>query len=320
VIVLVGSAYQGRSTRNPFDFTERQVMIRGCLDAEQNQRVHIAPLADVTYNDESWVRNVQTTVLGLTTALHKTPHRPVRIGLIGHSKDQSAYYLKLFPQWGSVEVKNVGGIHATAIREEIFSCTGPDAVRMVLEADGIRHALPQNVKAMLKQFSESDRFQLLRDEQNFVAQYRKAWDGAPYAPTFVTVDAVVVQSGHILLVRRKARPGKGMLALPGGFIRGNEKIIDACVRELREETRLKIPAPVLKGSIQKQQVFDDPHRSTRGRTITHAFYIELEPNQDLPKVKGGDDAEQAMWIPLAELDPSNLFEDHFFIIREMTGM
>jgi bifunctional NMN adenylyltransferase/nudix hydrolase len=122
------------------------------------------------------------------------------------------------------------------------------------------------------------------------------------------------------MVERKARPGKGLLALPGGFVDGSEKLMDACLRELREETRLKIPAAVLKGSIKNDQVFDDPHRSARGRTITHAFYIELAPNKQLPKVKGGDDAKHAMWVPLADLDPTTIFEDHYFIIKELTGL
>ena len=85
------------------------------------------------------------------------------------------------------------------------------------------------------------------------------------------------------------------------------------------KTRLKIPAPVLKGSIRRQEVYDDPYRSARGRTITHAFYIELEPNASLPKVKGGDDARQARWVPLGEIDPRNLFEDHYFIIQDLLG-
>jgi bifunctional NMN adenylyltransferase/nudix hydrolase len=66
-------------------------------------------------------------------------------------------------------------------------------------------------------------------------------------------------------------------------------------------------------------VFDAPHRSQRGRTITHAFYFELEPNTQLPKARGGDDARHAFWLPLAELDPEMLFEDHYFIIRALIG-
>ena len=131
---------------------------------------------------------------------------------------------------------------------------------------------------------------------------------------------VVVQSGHILLVERKARPGKGLFALPGGFVDQGETLINACIRELREETRLKVPEPVLHGSLKGQRVFDDPYRSARGRTITHAFMFDLKPDTSLPKVKGGDDAKSAFWLPLSALQPERLFEDHFHIIRAMTGM
>jgi bifunctional NMN adenylyltransferase/nudix hydrolase len=89
--------------------------------------------------------------------------------------------------------------------------------------------------------------------------------------------------------------------------------------ELREETRLKVPAPVLRGSIRERRVFDAPHRSERGRTITHAYLIELAPAPELPKVKGGDDARHAFWLPLAQLEPERLFEDHYFIIQAMLG-
>jgi len=318
MIILCGSAHQPRSTRNPWTVKEREQMIRGSLTETDNNRVHIAPLMDSVYNDESWVRNVQATVNGLVAAYHKTPHRIPKIGLIGHSKDQSSYYLNLFPQWSAINVDNHQGISATPIRASIF--TEPKEGQHYIGSEKATSVLPNNVHDDIKAFSTTDAYQQIKSEQAFVTRYQSAWDAAPYAPTFVTVDAVVVQSGHVLMVERKAQPGKGLLALPGGFVNQNEKLVDACLRELREETRLKVPVPVLKGSIKSQQVFDDPYRSARGRTITQAFYIELEPNKVLPKVKGSDDAKHAVWVPLADIDPSHMFEDHYFIIQEMTGM
>ncbi|MFV2060706.1 MAG: bifunctional nicotinamide-nucleotide adenylyltransferase/Nudix hydroxylase [Gammaproteobacteria bacterium] len=309
MIILCGSAHQPRSTRNPWTFAEREEMIRSGLDEQENKRVHIAPLMDIVYNDESWVRNVQTTVNGIVTAHHAKQQKTAKVGLIGHSKDQSSYYLNLFPQWGAVDVDNFNKLSATPIRESILS-----------DCDFSENNLPTNVQNEMKRFCETETYQDIKKEHEFIAKYKSAWKSAPYAPIFVTVDAVVVQSGHVLMVERKAQPGKGLMALPGGFIHQDEKLIDACLRELREETKLKVPAPVLKGSIKAQQVFDDPHRSARGRTITHAFYIELEPNATLPKVKGGDDAKHAMWVALADLDPTQIFEDHYFIIQEMTRM
>ncbi|MCP5017657.1 MAG: bifunctional nicotinamide-nucleotide adenylyltransferase/Nudix hydroxylase [Ketobacter sp.] len=315
MIILCGSAHQPRSVRNPWTVAEREAMIRGAVKPEDNVRIHIAPLMDIVYNDESWVKNVQATVNGLVTAHHGVPHKMPKVGLVGHSKDHSSYYLNLFPQWDAVQVDNFKGISATPIREAIFADEGIGYIA----GDANTH-LPSNVLVDMTGFCNTEAYAEVKGEQAFVAKYKQAWSAAPYAPTFVTVDAVVVQSGHVLMVERKARPGKGLLALPGGFVDQGEKLVDACLRELREETRLKVPVPVLKGSIKGQQVFDDPYRSARGRTITHAFYIELEPNKELPKVKGGDDAKHAMWIPLAEIHPNNLFEDHYFIIQEMTGM
>ncbi|KZX76137.1 ADP-ribose pyrophosphatase [Oleiphilus sp. HI0009] len=312
LIILAGSAHQPRSTRNPWTIAEREAMIRGSVSQEESDRMHVAPLMDIVYNDESWVRNVQATVNGYVTAHHGVPHKQPKVGLIGHSKDQSSYYLNLFPQWGAVEVENYQGISATPVRELVFGSKDSQG--------NLKQFLPVNVQEELKKFYATPEFSEVKSEQEFVAKYQQAWSAAPYPPTFVTVDAVVIQSGHVLMVERKARPGKGLLALPGGFVDHGEKLVDACLRELREETRLKVPAPVLKGSIKSQEVFDDPYRSARGRTITHAFYFELAPNKELPKVKGGDDAKHAKWMPLAELDPTQIFEDHYFIIQEMIGM
>lgn len=121
-------------------------------------------------------------------------------------------------------------------------------------------------------------------------------------------------------MRRGARPGLGLLALPGGFIQQQETALDDAVRELREETKLKVPEPVLRGSVTAKDLFDDPHRSTHGRTITVAFRFDLRPDVELPRVKGSDDAKEAFWLPLARVRPEDMFEDHCFIIQKMVGV
>lgn len=316
LILLVGSAWQPRNPRNPWTHQEREQMVRASLSEEDNRRVLCLPLMDVPYNDEAWVRNVQSMVSGLVTAHYTTPHRPAKIALIGHRKDHTGFYLNLFPHWSSIGVDSFRGISATPVRERFFSADPAALINSLVETE----VLPNGTAGFLREFAENcEGYGRIREELDFVARYRSAWAAAPYAPTFVTVDAAVVQSGHVLLVERRASPGKGLWALPGGFVDPHERLLDACLRELREETRLKVPAPVLKGSIRRQSVYDDPYRSARGRTITHAFYIELEPSSTLPKVKGGDDARQARWVPLGELDPQQLFEDHYFIIQDLLG-
>ncbi|MEJ2406783.1 MAG: bifunctional nicotinamide-nucleotide adenylyltransferase/Nudix hydroxylase, partial [Candidatus Thiodiazotropha sp.] len=268
VIVLIGSAHRPRNSRDPWTVDERSEMVRAAVGESDAERVIIAPLMDVLYNDELWVRNVQATVQGLVTAHHAARHRDPVIGLIGHSKDHSSYYLKLFPRWDSVTAKSVAGLDATRIREALFSPDDVQAGMTYLDSQTGTEAIPKPVNGQLQRFVASETYRRIREEQAFIADYRAGWANAPYEPTFVTVDAVVVQSGHVLLVTRKAFPGKGQLALPGGFIQSDERLAHAMLRELREETRLKVPAPVLMGSVRHQQVFDSPNRSTRGRTIT----------------------------------------------------
>jgi bifunctional NMN adenylyltransferase/nudix hydrolase len=154
------------------------------------------------------------------------------------------------------------------------------------------------------------------NERKFIDLYKSQYASLSFPPVFVTVDVVVFQAGHVLMVRRNAYPGKGLMALPGGFLDASRdaSLEDAMIRELREETGLKVPSPVLRGSIENTKVFDSVERSSRGRTITHAFNIKL-PLGELPRVKGGSDADKAFWVPFSELNSRYCFEDHYQIIQ-----
>lgn len=314
VIVLVGSSWQARSLRNPWQFDERQAMLRAGFDGYDNQRLEITPLLDALYNDDVWVRDVQRKVRDLAAPANA---RLPRIGLIGASRGQSSYYLSLFPQWESVSVPSVEGISASQIRERLFR--SPSSTDDYLST-GAYHDLPPGVVESVKRFCHESAYQRLLEEQQLLDQYRQAWAQAPYPPIFVTVNAVVVQSGHVLLVRRTAAPGKGLYALPGGFINPHERLLDACLRELRERVRLKVPEQVLKGSLRGQRLFDEPHRSWRGRTLAEAFYFALRPDQQLPRLKPVKGGDHARWVALADLEPDSLFEDHFFIIQNFLGL
>lgn len=320
VIVLVGSAWQARSLRNPFTFSERTRMIRSCFDDADNARLEIVPLLDALYNDDVWVRDVQRKVRDIA---RPQANRMPRIALIGanrrDSNSQSSYYLSLFPQWESVAVPLREGMEASRIREVIF--TERARAEDWLDNEGLE-LLPPPVAQHLHGFLDETAWQGLVEERRLLEQYRAAWSDAPYPPLFITVNAVVVQSGHVLLTTRRATPGKGLYALPGGFVQPQERLLDACLRELKERVRLKVPEPVLRGSLRGQRLFDAPHRSWRGRTLAEAFYFALRPEQQLPKLRsgGGENEEQARWVALADLEPDTLFEDHFFIIQNFLGL
>lgn len=312
LIIICGSAHKPRTIKNPWSITERwemiQVALSEHLSKEDLQRVMFSYSYDQWYNDNAWIVEIQKTVKTLTNLCKDSD-----IGIIGFHKDDSSYYLDLFPQWKLIKFKageNI--ISSTNIRNDYFAYE---------KGIGIEYKddISKSVLNFMIEFRKTKEFKNLLNEFKIINANKKDWEVAPHPPTFVTVDAVVVQSGHILLVKRKVAPGKGNWALPGGFINQGEFIKDAMIRELREETGLKVPEPVLKGKIKDKNVFDFPDRSLRGRTITHAYFIELDPPQDLslPKVKGGDDAEKARWFAISDIDlmRNKLFEDHADIIK-----
>ncbi|WP_176323870.1 bifunctional nicotinamide-nucleotide adenylyltransferase/Nudix hydroxylase [Burkholderia vietnamiensis] len=306
VCVLIGSTDKPRTVKDPFSFDERRQMLASLLDASERERVTIAAVQDSTYNDGDWVRWVQDAV---ASALGDVAQR--KVGIIGHEKDPTSYYLRMFPQWEFVDADASEDISATDIRDHYFAERTNSFVQW---------AVPEPVFGWLERFRTQPEFAQLKAEAEFIAAYRKAWSAAPYPVTFVTVDAVVVHSGHILLVRRRSEPGRGLWALPGGFVNQDERLDAACIRELREETGLKLPEPVLRGSIKDRQVFDHPTRSLRGRTITHACLFNF-PTGELPGVKGSDDADKARWVPLNEFAQMRnvMFEDHFDIAYHFLG-
>lgn len=306
VIVLIGSTNKPRSTRNPFSFAERCQMIEGAFEPSDAARIHCVALPDSLYNDHKWLRSVQQGVDSVLAQADQDADT-VRIGLIGHNKDSTSYYLSLFPNWSSVAVDNYHNLSATPIRDAYL-----------LGAMPLTDKVPASTLQVLQDFTQTTEFKRLQEEAWYIDEYRKSWKNSPYAPTFVTVDAVVVQAGHVLLIERDGMPGRGQWALPGGFIDHQETLLESCLRELREETGLQVSDSLLKSSLKQRMTFDDPYRSARGRTITEAFCFELEPDSHgLPAVQGGDDARAAFWVPLAEVVPERMFEDHHAIISRL---
>lgn len=321
LIVLVGSANVARDPRNPFTFAEREHMIRAAFRHEMAEgRIVVAPVDDHPYSDTAWVAEVQRRVSAIV--LEQGNHggfqnlgvKDFTVALTGFGSDASSYYLKLFPEWADIQVDSpYATFHATDIRTRYFQRI-PEVPATTMSA---------GVVEQLEAFKRSEPFRDLLEEAEFLAEYPKQWGKGP----FVTADAVVVQSGHILLVERGRTPGKGLLALPGGFVNPDERIRDAAIRELREETAIgdakgQIPPAMLASFIEdhRTRVFDAPNRSLRGRIITHAFLFRLPERRKLFTVRGGDDAAHAQWYRLGDLRPEMLFEDHWSIIEEMADL
>ena len=130
----------------------------------------------------------------------------------------------------------------------------------------------------------------------------------------VTVDVAVLtirdDALSVLLVKRGVAPHKGRWALPGGFVRPDEDLDQAAVRELGEETGL-----VTGFHLEQLRSYGAPRRDPRMRTVTVA-YLALAP--DLATPEPGTDAAHAAWVPVSKaLDPATrLAFDHARILTD----
>ncbi len=317
VIVVIGSSGASPSTRNPFTLKERAMMIRDSFPSHERAKVIIEHVRDYYYNNNAWLADVQAKT-------SKWIDSNDSVQILGSYKDSSSHYLRMFPQWEFNPVKT-GDLNSTDIRKSLLEWdtrTNWEGKPGNFPEDHefnelILGRVPTPVCEFLREWTKtSTTYASLCKEYKFQRDYRKSWEAAPFPPTFVTADAIVVCSGHVLVIERKINPGKGLFAIPGGFVRQNEFLENASVRELREETGLKLHT----GYITDSHVFDYPTRSERGRTITHGFYFKL-PDGALPTVKGGDDAKRAFWMPIfdAMKNEEKFFEDHLHIINYFVG-
>jgi len=302
-LVVLGSSFRARNARNPFTWEERAAMIRACFNEADARRIIFVPVRDY-YDDARWATAVQE---GVRAAMQG--HAAPRLALVGFHKDASSYYLKLFPQWSFAALEKQGDFDATPIRGLYFG--GSEAAWATL-----RSQVPSAVVQYLENWRLLPAFAAMREEHETIEAGKKQWGLGP----FVTLDAVVTVAGHVLLVRRKHPPGKGLWAIPGGFLEGRERLLQGAIRELKEETGLDIEDAELAGACRKVAVFDHPDRSPRGRVITHAYWFDL-PLPALPSVAGADDACDARWFPVSELPgmEAELFEDHFVILDGFLG-
>lgn len=302
-IVIIGSYKKAPSPKNPWSGEEREAMIRAALSDEENAHVKFILQPDYLYNDNMW-----TAVL--TQKVSEIVEDSESIVLVGHEHDHSSYYLALFPQWKTHFVPNIDKFpHATEIRNAYFT-----------HDVSYKNSLHHSTIDFLEKFKKTDKFKTIKVYFDYLRAYKEDWKGAPFPVIFHTVDAVVIKSGHILCVSRGKAHGKGQIALPGGFLNADERIQPAAVRELKEETSIAISKEDLNKYIKTSHVFDAVERSERGRTISTAFLFDLGMGP-LPKVKGGDDAAKAFWIPLNELysRQEEFFEDHYHIINYFVG-
>lgn len=126
-----------------------------------------------------------------------------------------------------------------------------------------------------------------------------------YPRPSLTADIVLQHENRLLLIRRAHAPYEGKWALPGGFVNEGEEPQQAARRELLEETGAQALGFRLIG------VFGRAGRDPRGWVVSCAYFGRAQD----PTVRGMDDAAEACWFTLDEVDLLDLAFDHRDIIR-----
>ncbi len=123
------------------------------------------------------------------------------------------------------------------------------------------------------------------------------------------VGAVVVDAGRVLLIRRARPPGRGQWTLPGGRIEPNESNEQAVVRELAEETslRVRVIAPLGVVAIEREGF----------RYAIHEYLCALadDARGAPPEPQAGDDAAEVRWVDPADLESLGVLADARAVIE-----
>lgn len=129
-----------------------------------------------------------------------------------------------------------------------------------------------------------------------------------YPRPAVTADCIIITreaEPKVLLIQRGGEPFKGCWAFPGGFMNMDETTEQCAIRELEEETGLRL------SDVHQIGAYSKVDRDPRGRTITVAYLTIVD---EPIAVTGQDDAAKAEWILLSAL-PKMAF-DHAEIMQD----
>jgi 8-oxo-dGTP diphosphatase len=118
------------------------------------------------------------------------------------------------------------------------------------------------------------------------------------------VDGVVVDGDRVVLIKRLYPPFAGCWALPGGFVEIGETVECAVVREVFEETGLRVSVKKLVG------VYSDPARDPRRHTVSVCFMCRKLGG----RLRSGSDSKEVGWFMLGDLP--DLSFDHLGMIGD----
>lgn len=322
LIVIIGSDNSPRTIKNPFTTQERTNMILASIKESEyicsKCEIIIDKCEDFVYDDEIWVSNIKTTVEKYVE--HDN------VGIIGHSKDDSSFYLELFSDWELHPIERLSDINATNLRNEFLD------IRNIRVYQGLNYLndtsnsfVKENVPTPVfeaityfingnNQRISTNHYETLYNEFIYI-ENQTDWtlDFLDYQPIFVTAHCFILHCNKILLNKRSHTYCNGKLELPGNYVDSSidKNIKYSAIRALKD--LLKLDSMVkfeLFNNVEKIEVFDKIGRSQLGRHIAHVVHFKLEN----PAIQTLYAKNTLVWVDIENLDRKDFFEDHYDII------
>lgn len=310
VIVVIGSAYSALTPKNPFTADQVKELIKTYFSEEDFSRIVFVEQIDL-YDKALWVKNVTQKI--------KKISKNSSCALVTYVKDITGDYQKAFKSF-AIEPHETEDetVNATAIRKALFE----DAQSKEEKLEKLAAFVSEGSKEWLSSWLDSAVAAYLTREYAYYENYKQPFAALPYPPTFNTSDALIVCKHKgvykALFIIRDRAPGKGTLAIPGGFLEAHQTSMQASIDEVEQETGFKLKGNKLKKLYKGNILLDDPLRSLRGRVVSVLHVYNLGTLKTLPVVKGADDAAMAMWLNIRDVakTPERFFEDHYSAVKK----
>lgn len=320
VLVLLGSSNKAVQFSNPFSFKDRRTMLKSGLKPTEQMRTNFMALRDFDHLEHEWEKEV-TRLVEKAASFGDTLVKDEEIAMVVHEKDDSTYYASAFPQYNKVEVPSFGDYNASDLRRTFFDVCPymPLETRLERIADKTR---PSVLKFLKEYAGRPDAFgyEYVKEQHAEIIRAKNPYINLQYGIKFKTADALVICGNKVLLgLRGVDCYGASLWALPGGYIEQGETSLDACYRELFEETEINVPERVLRNCHKGRLEFEGAKRDERGDFTTQCHIIVIEPDADgnPPAVKGATDLSKAKWFTFNEVEKMSkyMFLDHAGIIE-----
>ena len=146
VLILLGSHLNEPSLKNPWNANERETMIRGCFNPNEQSRLQFIPIRDHE-TDEGWATDIYQQVKAIAPS-------QARFAIVGMPVAKSFWTVHC-PYWDYLEKTRHPNINATEIRAAYFQHIS------VIE---LQHQLPPSIGEYLRDFRSTPVYQQLRQE------------------------------------------------------------------------------------------------------------------------------------------------------------